>query len=58
MIYEYNCSKCGQFDATNTITGRDKMDCPKCGGPVKRVEITKNTSFQLLGSGWTPKFGK
>ena len=49
-IYEYQCGKCGTFEATQRITDKPLTKCPTCKGKVKR--LISNTSFQLKGSGW------
>ena len=49
-IYEYRCSKCGEFEATQKIKDKLLSRCPTCKGKVKR--LISNTSFQLKGSGW------
>lgn len=49
-IYEYSCSKCGEFEVTQRITANPLRRCPSCKGKVKK--LISNTSFQLKGSGW------
>lgn len=49
-IYEYQCDKCGTFEATQKITDKPLSKCPTCKGRVKK--LISNTSFQLKGSGW------
>lgn len=49
-IYEYECQKCGTFEATQRITEKPLGKCPTCKGKVKR--LISNTSFQLKGTGW------
>jgi len=49
-IYEYECGKCGTFEATQKITDRALTRCPTCKGKVKK--LISNTSFQLKGTGW------
>jgi putative FmdB family regulatory protein len=49
-IYEYQCGKCGTFEATQRITERPLSRCPTCRGKVKK--LISNTSFQLKGTGW------
>lgn len=48
--YEYECQKCGVFEATQKITDKPLGHCPTCKGKVKR--LISHTSFQLKGSGW------
>jgi putative FmdB family regulatory protein len=49
-IYEYQCEKCGTFEATQRITENPLNKCPSCKGKVKK--LISNTSFQLKGTGW------
>ena len=49
-IYEYQCQKCGTFEATQRITEKPLGKCPNCKGKVKK--LISNTSFQLKGTGW------
>ena len=49
-IYEYECVKCGTFEATQRITEKSLSKCPVCKGRVKK--LISNTSFQLKGTGW------
>ncbi len=49
-IYEYQCQKCGTFEATQRITDKSLAKCPTCKGKVKK--LISNTSFQLKGTGW------
>ncbi len=49
-IYEYECQKCGTFEATQRITENPLSKCPACKGKVKK--LISNTSFQLKGTGW------
>ncbi len=49
-IYEYRCSKCGEFETMQKITDPPLQKCPKCRRKV--TKLISNTSFQLKGSGW------
>lgn len=49
-IYEYQCSKCGIFEATQRIIDKPLAKCPTCKSKVKK--LISNTSFQLKGTGW------
>jgi putative FmdB family regulatory protein len=49
-IYEYNCSKCGDFETTQKITDPPLQKCPTCRRKV--TKLISATSFQLKGSGW------
>ena len=50
-IYEYECQKCGAFEATQRITDKPLGKCPTCKGK-KVKKLISNTSFQLKGTGW------
>jgi putative FmdB family regulatory protein len=50
-IYEYQCAKCGSFEATQRITDKPLEKCPTCKGK-KVKKLISNTSFQLKGTGW------
>ncbi|HEX7408031.1 MAG TPA: zinc ribbon domain-containing protein [Candidatus Binatia bacterium] len=49
-IYEYRCSKCGQFEIVQRITEPVLKRCPTCQAKVTKLIST--TSFQLKGTGW------
>lgn len=49
-IYEYRCSKCGDFEVMQRITEKPLAKCPTCKSKVSK--LISNTSFQLKGSGW------
>lgn len=49
-IYEYQCAKCGVFDAMQKITEKPLRKCPTCKGKVSK--LISNTAFQLKGTGW------
>lgn len=49
-IYEYRCSKCGQFEVMRKITEPALKRCPTCQSKV--TKLMSSTSFQLKGSGW------
>jgi putative FmdB family regulatory protein len=49
-IYEYDCQRCGTFEATQRITDKPLVKCPTCRGKVRK--LISNTSFQLKGTGW------
>ena len=49
-IYEYRCTKCGDFEQTQRISDPPLARCPKCRRKVQR--LISATSFQLKGSGW------
>jgi predicted nucleic acid-binding Zn ribbon protein len=58
IVYEYECSKCGKFEAIDHMTDeqykevKKMMDkqletCPKCGNPCKC--LISNNGFDRLG---------
>jgi putative FmdB family regulatory protein len=49
-IYEYECPRCGVFEATQRITEHPLSRCPTCRCKVKK--LISQTSFQLKGTGW------
>lgn len=49
-IYEYDCQRCGTFEATQRITDKPLTKCPTCKSKVRK--LISNTSFQLKGTGW------
>lgn len=49
-IYEYRCSKCGDFDVMQKITDKPLRRCPTCKGKV--AKLMSSTAFQLKGTGW------
>jgi putative FmdB family regulatory protein len=49
-IYEYRCTKCGEFEKMQRITDPPLERCPKCRRKV--AKLISSTSFQLKGSGW------
>jgi putative FmdB family regulatory protein len=50
-IYEYDCSKCGRFEAMQSIKAEPLTACPTCGSPVKRL-ISFNPNIIFKGSGF------
>ena len=49
-IYEYECSKCGVIEVTQSITKPPINKCPNCRRRVKRLISLNN--FHLKGTGW------
>jgi putative FmdB family regulatory protein len=51
-IYAYKCDSCGHAqDALQKISDPPLTDCPACGQPTLRKQVTA-AGFQLKGSGW------
>ncbi|WP_324717122.1 FmdB family zinc ribbon protein [Carboxydochorda subterranea] len=49
--YEYQCDRCGRFEAFQAITESPLERCPTCGGPVRRM-ISRNINILFKGSGF------
>ena len=49
-IYEYHCSKCGDFETIQKMSDKPLTQCPTCRRKV--TKLISSTSFQLKGSGW------
>ena len=49
-IYEYHCSKCGDFETMQKMSDKTLTQCPTCRRKV--TKLISSTSFQLKGSGW------
>jgi len=50
-IYEYECEKCGnRFEKIQKFSDPPVETCPKCGGPVHKLQSAP--SFQFKGTGW------
>ncbi len=51
-IYAYKCESCGHAkDVLQKISDAPLADCPQCGAPSFRKQVTA-AGFQLKGSGW------
>lgn len=51
-IYAFECDACGhQFDRLQKLTDPDPSECPECGAPKIRRQLTA-PAFRLSGSGW------
>lgn len=51
-IYGFQCGSCGhQFDRLQKLSDPDPTDCPACGQPQVRRQLTA-PSFRLAGAGW------
>jgi putative FmdB family regulatory protein len=50
-LYEYECERCGHtFEAIQKFSDPPIGACPKCGGPVHKLQSAP--AFQFKGSGW------
>lgn len=48
--YGYRCEQCGQeFDIWQRMSDEAKADCPKCGGPGKRLFFPAGIVFKGAG---------
>lgn len=53
MTYEYVCQACQhQWEAEQPITAEPLKDCPACGKPEAKRQISLGTGFILKGGGW------
>ncbi len=51
-IYAYRCEACGfAKDVLQKISDAPLTDCPECGKPSFRKQVTA-AGFQLKGTGW------
>lgn len=54
-IYEYNCPKCGTFDAIQGVNDKPlkaKPDCTEKKCPCKAERVMSASAFHLKGGGW------
>jgi putative FmdB family regulatory protein len=50
-LYEYECDACGhRFEVIQRFSDPPLDRCPKCGGPVHKMQSAP--AFQFKGSGW------
>jgi putative FmdB family regulatory protein len=50
-IYEYQCDSCGHvFEKIQKFSDAPIDVCPKCGGPVHKLQSAP--AFQFKGTGW------
>jgi len=49
-IYEYHCSKCGDFETMQRMSDKPLTTCPTCRRKV--TKLMSSTTFHLKGSGW------
>ena len=50
-IYEYRCTACAhELEVLQKISDDPLVECPECGGTLKRLVSAPN--FRLKGSGW------
>ncbi|KGM56594.1 regulatory protein, FmdB family [Lysobacter arseniciresistens ZS79] len=51
-IYAFECAACGHsFDRLQKLSDADPTDCPECGQPQVRRQLTA-PQFRLAGGGW------
>lgn len=51
-VYDYKCTQCqNRFDLLRSLSGRDEVKCPRCGGEVVRVYEGKWSSLGRLSAG-------
>jgi putative FmdB family regulatory protein len=50
-LYEYECEACGhRFEVIQKFSDPPVEQCPKCGGPVHKLQSAP--AFQFKGTGW------
>jgi len=50
-VYEYKCVECKEkFEFMQKISDEPKVECPDCGGKLKKA--VSLGSFSLKGKGW------
>ena len=50
-LYEYECDNCGhRFEVIQKFSDAPIEKCPKCGGPVHKLQSAP--AFHLKGTGW------
>jgi putative FmdB family regulatory protein len=50
-LYEYRCLECDhQFEVIQKFSDPPIEQCPKCGGPVRK--LLSSPAIQFKGSGW------
>ena len=50
-LYEYACDACGHlWEVIRKFSDQPLEKCPKCGGPVHKLQSAP--AFQFKGSGW------
>ena len=51
-IYAFECAACGhRFDRLQKLSDADPAQCPECGAPQVRRQVTA-PQFRLSGGGW------
>ncbi|WP_222565198.1 FmdB family zinc ribbon protein [Novilysobacter antarcticus] len=51
-IYAFECAACGHdFDRLQKLSDADPTDCPACGKPELKRQLTA-PQFRLSGTGW------
>jgi len=50
-LYEYECERCEhRFEKIQKFSDPPVKECPKCGGPVRK--LMSSPAIQFKGSGW------
>jgi len=53
MTYEYVCTSCHhEWEAEQSISEDPLKDCPKCGQPHAKRQVSGGAGFILKGGGW------
>lgn len=57
-LYVYKCVKCNHsIDVFHKMDEKPNLVCTKCGSQELEKQVA-TSSFQLKGTGWTPKHYK
>ncbi len=50
-LYEYECGSCGhRFEQIRKFSDPALTECPKCGGPLRK--LVSSPAIQFKGTGW------
>jgi putative FmdB family regulatory protein len=50
-LYEYECGSCGhRFEQIQKFSDPSLTECPKCGGPLRK--LVSSPAIQFKGTGW------
>jgi putative FmdB family regulatory protein len=53
MFYEFHCDECDfSFDQMQGMFEEHEADCPKCGGPARRVFNGQRFKIDWVNGGW------
>lgn len=52
-MYQYKCDDCGEVHEKLQKFNEAAPACPKCASEKQTKQVATNTSFCLMGYGWT-----